>query len=264
MRNLYIKIVLSICAVFLVSSCSTRYKNSSYTPRVETKNLSSGLNKKSYSHPTMKPYTVRGIRYYPSVVRVGETFDGVASWYGPNFNGKKTSNGEIYDMYKMTAAHKTLPMNTIVKVTNKDNGKTAIVRINDRGPFVKSRIIDLSKKAAYAIDMTKKGTAKVKLEILGFQKQGLHTIPTPKAMKSLPKTIKLGNYLLQIGSFENFVGAQKTQKRYNGQDGYKAVIRDVEYNNQRYFKVMLSGFKSEQEALDYRDKKFKDGFLIRE
>ena len=83
--------------------------------------------------------------------RIIET--GVASWYGPNFHGKLTANGEIYNMHELTAAHKTLPFNSIVRVENLSNGKSVIVRINDRGPFVKNRIIDLSRKAAQEIDM---------------------------------------------------------------------------------------------------------------
>ena len=117
---------------------------------------------------TMRPYSVFGITYYPFVAKIGDDFDGIASWYGPDFHSKKTSNGEIYDMYDMTAAHKTLPMNTVVKVENLENGKTIIVRINDRGPFVKGRIIDLSNKAAHEIDMVRRGTAKVKVSVLGY------------------------------------------------------------------------------------------------
>jgi rare lipoprotein A len=116
----------------------------------------------------MRPYSVFGITYYPFVAKIGDDFDGIASWYGPDFHSKKTSNGEIYDMYDMTAAHKTLPMNTVVKVENLENGKTIIVRINDRGPFVKGRIIDLSNKAAHEIDMVRRGTAKVKVSVLGY------------------------------------------------------------------------------------------------
>lgn len=91
---------------------------------------------------------------------------GVASYYGPGFQGNKTANGERFDMHAMTAAHKTLPFNTKVRVKNLDNGKSVIVRINDRGPFKKGRIIDLSKGAAKKIGMLQTGTAHVKLEIL--------------------------------------------------------------------------------------------------
>lgn len=91
---------------------------------------------------------------------------GIASWYGPGFHGKRTANGEIYDMYAMTAAHKTLPFGTIVRVVDLDTGRSVVVRINDRGPFVKGRIIDLSYAAAQELGMVKKGLAKVGLKIV--------------------------------------------------------------------------------------------------
>jgi rare lipoprotein A len=93
--------------------------------------------------------------------------DGVASWYGPGFHGRLTANGERYDMYGMTAAHKSLKFGTKVEVTNNDNGKSVVVRINDRGPFVGSRVIDLSRGAADAIDMVHSGTAQVSIEVVG-------------------------------------------------------------------------------------------------
>ncbi len=94
-----------------------------------------------------------------------DEMEGLASWYGKDFNGHLTASGEVYDMYEMTAAHKTLPLQTVVKVHNLDNGKTITVRINDRGPYVKGRVIDLSRKAARALGMREEGTAKVKLEV---------------------------------------------------------------------------------------------------
>lgn len=91
---------------------------------------------------------------------------GTASWYGPGFHGRMTANGERYDMNEMTAAHKTLPFGTRVRVTNQQNGKSVIVRINDRGPYVGSRVIDLSRSAAQKIEMIGTGTAKVSLQVL--------------------------------------------------------------------------------------------------
>ena len=108
---------------------------------------------RSMHEATMRPYTINGKTYYPTVVKVGDRDSGIASWYGPDFHGKRTSNGEIYDMHAMTAAHKTLPMNTMVRVTNIKNGKNIIVRINDRGPFVAGRVIDLSKTGAVKLDV---------------------------------------------------------------------------------------------------------------
>jgi Lytic transglycolase len=97
--------------------------------------------------------------------------EGVASWYGEEFNGRLTASGEVYDMYALTAAHRTLPLGTIVRVTNQDNGKTVEVKVNDRGPFVKNRVIDLSKSACRALDMMKSGTARVKLDVVRWPEQ---------------------------------------------------------------------------------------------
>jgi peptidoglycan lytic transglycosylase len=99
---------------------------------------------------------------------VGTTLSGVASWYGPGFDGRRTSSGERYDMNRLTAAHKTLPFDTLVEVRNLDNDRTVVVRINDRGPHVKRRVIDLSRAAADAIDMIGPGTARVSLKILQY------------------------------------------------------------------------------------------------
>ena len=112
------------------------------------------------------PYKINGKWYYPAVDYDYEEI-GIASWYGPGFHGKKTANGEIFDQNKISAAHRTLPMPSIVKVTNLDNGRVLQkVRINDRGPFAGNRIIDLSKKAAQELGFVNTGIAKVKVEIL--------------------------------------------------------------------------------------------------
>jgi rare lipoprotein A len=111
------------------------------------------------------PYQVAGVWYYPEVdLEYRET--GIASWYGPGFHGKRTANGEIYDQDGLTAAHRTLPMPSMVRVTNLENGRSIVVRINDRGPFKHGRIIDLSRQGAQLLSFQKKGTAKVEVEIL--------------------------------------------------------------------------------------------------
>ncbi len=270
------KILTVILTLLLVAGCSTRGKGS-YKITLPNKNhpdetysgntadYSSEIDAKSYKHPTMNPYIVRGIKYYPTIVSVGDEFKGNASWYGPDFHGKLTSNGETYSMYAMTAAHKTLPMNTIVRVTNRNNGLSTIVRINDRGPFIETRIIDLSKKAATIINMIGTGTAPVTLEILGFDSQSKKRLPTKKEMKKSVQKKSIGNFYLQIASFSKINGAIKTQERYDGIDGYKSIIKDVEDNNGRIFKVMLKGFKSREEALDYKKRAaFKHAFIVKE
>lgn len=164
-NSLFLSLLLS---VFLFTGCSQKSADIDYDKFYKDTKNSKIINTKEMHRYTLRPYSVFGIKYYPFIANVGDKFDGIASWYGPDFHSKKTSNGEVYNMYDMTAAHKTLPMNTVVRVDNLENGKSIVVRINDRGPFVKGRIIDLSNKAAHEIDMVRRGTAKVRVTVLGY------------------------------------------------------------------------------------------------
>ncbi len=115
-----------------------------------------------------KPYTIKGRTYHPMKKAYPGFFQhGIASWYGPGFDGRKTSSGEIYDMNGLTAAHNILPLNTLVRVTNLSNNKDVVVRINDRGPFVKDRVIDLSLGAAQRIGVVAPGTTPVRVSVIG-------------------------------------------------------------------------------------------------
>ena len=120
-----------------------------------------------YGNP--KSYKVFGIKYYTLKTHIGYSETGIASWYGKKFHGKLTSTREVYDMYDITAAHKSLPIPCYVRVTNLSNNKSLIVRVNDRGPFKKGRIIDLSYAAAKELDMIDKGTANVFVESINIQ-----------------------------------------------------------------------------------------------
>jgi rare lipoprotein A len=116
------------------------------------------------------PYTIDGITYVPTE-EFNHNETGVASWYGPGFHGKATANGERYDQYDYTAAHRTLQMPSMVRVTNLENGKSTVVRINDRGPFARNRVIDLSRAAANDLDMMRSGVARVRVEQLSAESQ---------------------------------------------------------------------------------------------
>jgi rare lipoprotein A len=119
-----------------------------------------------------QPYEIGGVTYYP---REDYSYDetGIASWYGPGFEGKNTANGETFDPNELTAAHRTLPMPSLVRVTNLDNGRSVVVRVNDRGPFAHGRIIDLSRRAAQLLDMHGNGTAKVRVKILEIESRAI-------------------------------------------------------------------------------------------
>jgi rare lipoprotein A len=152
--------------------------------------------KKTKSTATQRPYVINGITYYPIPSAAGYAEMGLASWYGEPFHGRRTANGEIYDMYGETAAHKTLPMDTILLVKNLENGKSSVVRINDRGPFVQERIIDLSYSKAQHLGIIGKGTAKVEIVALGAQ------TPAQTPMRRLlPENRRKGQELNQRPKF---------------------------------------------------------------
>lgn len=138
------------------------------------------------------PYTVLGSTYHVRNSSAGYRETGIASWYGSKFHGKPTSSGEPYDMYKVTAAHRTLPLPTYVRVTNLDNGRNAVVRVNDRGPFHPDRIIDLSYAAAVKLGVVRTGTARVEVEAIDFDEtpRGLAVQPP----RSLPVHIQVAAF----------------------------------------------------------------------
>ncbi|MFT5662343.1 MAG: rare lipoprotein A [Sulfurimonas sp.] len=274
--------LLSLVALLILATgCSrkSRYVYSKYdrsnvrTYSANKSHYNTGLSAKAYKHPTFNPYRIRGIKYYPHDTEVGTVYKGNASWYGPDFHGKLTSNGERYNMYDMTAAHKTLPMNTVVKVINRNNGLTAVVRINDRGPFISTRIIDLSNSAARKIKMVGAGVAPVSIEVLGFYSKNKKRIIRKKATKKpnkviIPKKVKKtadGSYSLQIASFSNIDGAIKIQEKYDQTDGYATVIKDIQTENGRFFKVYLRGFNTAEEARSYKSySEFENAFIVKD
>ncbi|MGJ0363528.1 septal ring lytic transglycosylase RlpA family protein [Aliarcobacter cryaerophilus] len=289
-NRIYSIAFLIFCSSFLFTGCSTKqtYDYSSYRKDTGDKSIN---NSEAMHRATMRPYNVFGIRYYPFVANVGDQFDGIASWYGPDFHAKKTSNGEIYNMYAMTAAHKTLPMNTVVRVDNLDNGRSTIVRINDRGPFVAGRIIDLSNKAAHEIDMVRKGTARVKVTVLGYngliddknapnvnsieQKPevekievieddvvatnintniGMVSAPITTSKSSSKESSKYssgGKFSIQVGAFSLQAGALKTVDEYKT----KFPSKKIEYvENGGIYRVYIRGFSSYDDGQNFKAK----------
>src|SRR5690606_18692928 len=119
-----------------------------------------------------KPYRINGVWYYPGE-DYGYSETGIASWYGPAFHGRPTANGEVFDMNALTAAHRTLPMPSMVRVTNLGNGRAVVLRVNDRGPFAHGRIIDVSRRAAQLLGFERQGTARVRVEILEAESRAL-------------------------------------------------------------------------------------------
>lgn len=178
--------------------------------------------------------------YFPG----GEVQEGIASWYGPDFHGKPTSSKEIYDMHDMTAAHNTLPFGTFVMVKNLTNGKSAIVRINDRGPFVKERVIDLSYAAARVLDMVEPGTAPVRVEVLD-------RISPPAFTQK---------FSIQVGAFVSRENAHALRKKL--QRKYKNVsISLYETPQNVYYRVRIRA-KSREAALKIGRQLADEGYAV--
>lgn len=207
-----------------------------------------------------KPYTIRGKTYYPMSHARGFRETGIASWYGRDFHGKSTANGERYNMYGMTAAHKTLPLGTIVRVTNRNNGKSIVVRVNDRGPFVSGRVIDLTKTGAEKIGMLAAGTAPVRVEAIGDSikppartpKTPSRPTPTktsPVVAASRPAHIEsdgsiTGTFYVQVGAFSSSQNAEGLVSQMKG-GGRQA--RKVEAPNGMW-RVQVGPYPSTSEA----------------
>ena len=159
----------------------------------------------------MKTYEVFGKRYYVLDSSKGFKQKGIASWYGPKFHGKKTSSGETYDMYAMSAAHKTLPLPTYLEVKNLENGRRIIVRVNDRGPFHDNRIVDLSYTGALKLDMLAKGTALVEIRAIDPRSHRGGGAP----VETRPGTRKKGaqpDFYIQVGVFSDVKNAKRLKR----------------------------------------------------
>jgi rare lipoprotein A len=181
-----------------------------------------------------------GKRYEPLQSHEGFVQSGIASWYGKDFHGKKTSNGETYDMHAMTAAHKTLPLGVFVKVRNTANGQEAVVRVNDRGPFVKGRIIDLSYSAAKKLGVDLAGTAPVRIEALGYRGQGVDNY---RALDNYDA----GNYSVQVGSFKDYDNAQRLSGDLRKKFG-SSEIHLTNVNGNEFYRVYAGKFTSLRDA----------------
>ncbi|MFC2168969.1 septal ring lytic transglycosylase RlpA family protein [Acidobacteriota bacterium] len=179
------------------------------------------------------------MKYFSS----GDVQTGLASWYGDDFHGKMTSNKEIYNMYDMTAAHKSLPFDTYVMVTNRENGRSVTVRINDRGPFIKGRIIDLSYAAAKVLHMIGPGVVRVRIEVLR------NVSPKKRTQK----------YLVQVGSY--IVKKNAKILRNKLRKNYRNIhISEFKTPHQVYYRVRIKA-RSMENAKKIAKKLFKEGYV---
>lgn len=208
----------------------------------------------------MSPYKVLGKKYWVMSEKKARKYNekGTASWYGTKFHGHLTSNGETYNMYKMTAAHKSLPIPSYVKVTNLSNGRTAIVRVNDRGPFHSDRIIDLSYAAATKLGYHNKGTAKVRVEYIDakawaksnkkstkkVKKQQVAAKPAPTPA---PAPVDRQPYL-QAGAFSQFSAAESYQKQLVAVVDAPVTISSKSIDTGTLYRVRIGPFQTTEHA----------------
>ncbi len=240
---------LILCAFIFLSACSTAVKDSAPThipidvmavpdavPRYETRRASNA-----------RSYEIFGKRYYPLQDEKGFRQQGLASWYGKKFHGRQTANGETYDMFAMTAAHKTLPIPSYLRVTNKDNGRSVVVRVNDRGPFHANRIVDLSYTAAAQLDILKKGTGWV--EIVAITPNDNKVEKTTKIKQPAEAAaMDNKNLYLQIGAFSDQLNAMQLQQKLETMALTAARLKVSSMNGVTLYKVQLGPMNSLEEA----------------
>ena len=193
--------ILFLLSLFALTSCAETelIVHTAKTVRSDTKPVPSKIYKIG------KPYQIQGIWYYPAE-DPNYTETGIASWYGPNFHGKLTANGEIFDQNLITAAHRTLPLPSIVKVTNLENGRAISMRVNDRGPFARNRIIDISRRGAQLLGFKEKGTAKVKVIILPDESRRIKiaTLNNKNYKLNQPKVLSSPREIIEEKVLPNF------------------------------------------------------------
>lgn len=243
--------LISICILLLLSACAGPRKSAPYQEHPGQPRLK----------PGQKPYSIDGKRYEPLASHEGFVQEGIASSYGRDFHGRKTSSGEPFDMNAMTAAHKTLPLGVYVKVQHKRNGKEIIVRINDRGPFVRERIIDLSQAAAGKLDMLREGLAQVRVTALGYKADGQSGTTHYRA----PASYDSGSFALQVAALKNRANAYRYAEELKGKYG-SADVQEATVDGSRYYRVRMGRYTSLRAAQaaqeNYETRGFAGNFVV--
>lgn len=253
-------ILIGILLVSVIAACTSpgpRIIRSKPTP-VDLDNIPNPVPRyeapSRYGNPAS--YEVFGRRYYTRSSNHGFSEQGIASWYGPNFHGKRTSSGEPYDMYKMTAAHKSIKLPAYVEVTNLTNGRRIIVRVNDRGPFHENRVIDLSYVAAAKLDLVRHGTGLVEIRVIDPANPQAHrTLPAPPKLTTRQQTTrKVAAPVSQATSVtpkEAIKPSREPQtgkQDYVGQQDFEPLQIDPVASDKQMF-VQLGAFSDQQNAL---------------
>jgi rare lipoprotein A len=272
------KCCLVCCLIALLCSCARDGREFQY------KNLSEeveAIKEDGGYYKVGNPYKVLG-QYYTPKEDYNYSEVGIASWYGDDFHNKRTANGETYDMRAITAAHRTLPLPSIVKVTNLENGRSIIARVNDRGPYVKNRIIDVSQKGAELLGYRNKGTAKVRVEILAKESKAIKEAMLSKDNKSgisneairydlalndakagapvleennnvkTVEPVEKGHFFVQVGAFSDYNKAKEmanSMKRFGNVSIFEAYL-----SKDGVYRVRLGAYQSRSEAEQILDR----------
>ena len=237
--------IAAICGSLLLAGCGAKRPASSHRqpPPAKPSNTSESTADAAKRDTTVTPSSGgRSAKTPPTPAPAGYTEEGNASWYGNPFHGRRASNGEVYDMYKFTAAHRTLPFETMVRVTNLSNGKSTTVRITDRGPFVAGRVIDLSLAAAREIESVGPGVVPVRLEVLGNV------------------DVTVGFFTVQVGAFRERSNAEHLRDRLSA--SYSPIfIQQYDAPDGTFYRVRVGKVSGEDAAVDFAAQlRDKEGF----
>jgi rare lipoprotein A len=259
--------IRSFCLLLLlfISACAPRgryqqHQDSPPSTAYEPINAADASPKyEAYKPANFRSYTIRGVRYTPMSTGKGYSAQGEASWYGQKFHGHLTSNGEVYDMYTMSAAHKTLPLPSFGRVTNLANGKQVIVRINDRGPFHGGRLIDLSYAAATKLDMLSTGVAQVKLDVIHVAQDGQITVGNSPTIKTVnpPALANNKSLFIQVAALSD---QQKVKKIGKGLSTLYQLPHHTP-EEKGMFRLQLGPIDNEQQATELLSHLKKNGYM---
>lgn len=254
-----------LTAAVLVSACTSRggYYKDDGPPDRHPVNINSIPDAVPRHEPLSEtgndPYTAMGERYVPVSKADGYRKRGTASWYGKKFHGKRTSSGEPYDMFAMTAAHRTLPLPSYVRVTNLRNGKSVVVRVNDRGPFLHGRLIDLSYAAAYKLGIIGKGTGNVEVTAISGDSRQIADIGAVQSNNAPAKSLadSAERYFIQFGAFTRSANAESLVRELH-RNGVR--FAHIQQGDDGYFRVRSGPFSTSVTAEHFLLRGFDMGF----
>ncbi|MFH1487314.1 MAG: septal ring lytic transglycosylase RlpA family protein [Pseudomonadota bacterium] len=254
---------IPLLIIFTLFSCAREKQYVRTTPPPPSKKMILPETKDGKTPPS---YEVNGQRYYPLPDAEGFVQYGKASWYGRDFQGRPTSSGEIYDMYGESAAHKTIPLGTYVKVQNLSNGKEIVVKVNDRGPFVKGRVIDLSYAAGKELDMIGQGVVDAKVTALGREVEQSASKKDAQPLVEYQDP-KRGEFTIQVGAFQSKTNAERLADRLKVLFDYVNVTTTADEKRTTLYRVHVSKSETLDQAGEIEKRLenmgFTEAFVVR-